>query len=227
MCSRTRKFLLVLTGLILLSAINVCIASTAGSLSDRGNSWQFYVGGNYLNSSSIDFGGGSKADISGDLGWTFGFGYNFNEKLALDFDLGWNSMSYTGTRILDNGTPEKFGGRLDTSSTRFNLIYHFLDKRLTPYITGNIGWTWIDSNIPSGPPGTVCWWDPWFGWICGPYQPTYTSTEFTYGTSLGLRFDAGRAIFFRGSIGKQWVDMNTDSGTPDFTNYRFEFGWLF
>ncbi|WP_455219705.1 outer membrane beta-barrel protein [Kaarinaea lacus] len=215
------------TTLILLSVLKASFAAGAGSLSDRGERWQFYLGGNYVNSSSIDFGGGSKADIVGDMGWAFGFGYNFNEKLALDFDLGWNSMSYTGTRVLDNGSKDTFGGRMDTSSTRFNLIYHFMDKQLTPYITGNIGWTWIDTNIPAGPPGSVCWWDPWWGWICGPYQPTYGSTEFSYGTSLGLRYDAGRAFFFRGSIGKQWIDISSASGTPDFTSYRFEFGWLF
>ena len=153
--------LLAFIGLLLLSVFNTSFASKAGARSDRAERWQFYLGGNYVNSTSIDFGGGAKADIVGDMGWMFGFGYNFNEKLALDFDFGWNSMSYTGTRVVEDTSKEIFSGRMDTSSTRFNLIYHFMDKRLTPYITGNIGWTWIDSNIPAGPPSSGCWWDPW------------------------------------------------------------------
>jgi len=227
-----RKIILSITGLTLISAFNTSFAADgstgASSASNRTGKLEWSFSGNYLNSKSIEFGGGSKADINGDLGWIFGLGYNYSEKLARDFQMGWNSASYSGTRV-EQGTGNKdtYGGRLDTSSLRFGLTYNFMPKRLTPYITGNIGWTWIDTNIPSVPPSLGCWLDPYYGQLCSRYQPTYASTEFTYGTALGLRYDVHDSLFLRGSLGKQWLDISKANGTPDFTTYRFEIGYMF
>ncbi|HEY5603208.1 MAG TPA: outer membrane beta-barrel protein [Gammaproteobacteria bacterium] len=218
--------LLFVIGFALLAGSSACLAE-GGSASHRKGQWQGLISTNYVNSDTIDFGGGASADINGDMGWLFGFGYNFDEHLALDFEISWNSVSYTATRVLDPGGPEQFGGWLDTSSTRFNLTYNFMAKALTPFISANIGWAWIDSNIPSGPPSSTCWWDPWWGYICSGYQPTYSRTEFTYGAGLGLRFDLGNNVFLRGIIGQQWIDVSNASSTPDFTMYRFDFGFLF
>jgi len=185
-------------------------------------------GVNYVNSKTINFDGGAKADINGDMGWLVSFGYNLSENLALDLDLGWSSVSYTGTRI-EQGPPvgqTQYGGRLDTTSTHFNLTYYFMTKTFTPFVSANIGGTWIDSDIPVGPPVTGCWWDPWYGQLCGPYQPTYANSEFTYGAGLGLRYDARNNVFVRGTIGQQWLDISSASGTPDFTMYRIDLGLL-
>jgi opacity protein-like surface antigen len=217
---------LFLAGLALIAASNTCFAA-AGSMSDREGQWQAFFATNYVDSDSIDFDGGAQADINGDLGWLFGFGYNFNEQLALDFEISWNSVSYTATRVLEAGGTEQIGGWLDTSATRFNLTYHFTEKALTPFISANIGWAWIDTNIPSGPPSTGCWWDPWWGYICSGYQPTYSRTEFTYGAGLGLRFDTGKNVFLRGVISQQWLDVGGASSTPDFLMYRFDLGFMF
>jgi opacity protein-like surface antigen len=220
------KVVLSLICMTLISVFNTSFAG-AGSPSNRERKWEAFISTNYVDSTSVDFSGGAKADINGDLGWIFGIGYNFNEKIALDFEMGWNSVSYTGTRVSDTGATEQFGGRLDTSITRFNLTYNFMAQRFTPFITANVGWAWIDSNIPSGPPSSGCWWDPWYGYICSSYQPTYTSTDFTYGTSLGLRYDVTDGLFLRGSAGKQCIDISSASGTPDFTNYRLDIGFMF
>jgi opacity protein-like surface antigen len=220
------KVVLPLICMTLISVFNTSFAG-AGSPSDRGGKWEVFFSGNYVDSTSIDFSGDAKVDINGDLGFLFGFGYNFNEKLALDFEIAWNSVSYTGTRVRDTGATEQFGGRLDASSTRFNLTYNVMAQRFTPFITANVGWAWIDSNIPSGPTTGACWWDPWYGYVCSGYQPSYTSSDFTYGTSLGLRFDLTNGLFLRGSAGKQWIDISSASSTPDFTNYRLDIGFMF
>lgn len=227
-----RNTVLSLTCLVLVSAFTSSFAADGsagpGSASHREGKWQGYFGGNYTNSTSIDFNGGASADIDGDLGFIFGLGYNFTEKLALDFDMGWVSVSYKGTRENANTSArETFGGTMDASSTRFNLTYNFMAKRLTPFIAGNIGWTWIDSNIPSGPSTGGCWWDPWYGYICSSFQPTYGATEFTYGGSLGVRYDVNNTLFLRGLVGKQWLDVSTANGTPDFTSYRVDIGFMF
>jgi hypothetical protein len=67
----------------LISAFNTSFAG-AGSPSDRGGKWETFFSGNYVDSTSIDFDGGAKVDINGDLGFLFGFGYNFNEKGLID-----------------------------------------------------------------------------------------------------------------------------------------------
>ncbi|MCI0506145.1 MAG: porin family protein [Gammaproteobacteria bacterium] len=213
-------------GITLLAASGACLAA-GGSTSHREGQWQTFFSTNYVDSETIDFDGGAQADINGDMGWIFGFGYNFNENLALDFEVGWNSVSYTGTRILEIGGTEEFGGWLDTSGTRFNLTYNFMAKAFTPFISANIGWAWIDSNIPSGPPSSTCWWDPWWGYICTGYQPTYSRSEFAYGAGLGVRFDLGNNVFLRGMVNQQWLDISGASSTPDFLMYRFDLGFMF
>ncbi len=225
--SITRSVAFSFACVILLAGFSTNSDAAAGTFSDRAKKWQFAFGPHYTNSTSVDFDGGASADIDSDWGGYLGFGYNFDEKLALDFDISWGSASYTGTRVLQNNTKETISGRLDTSSTRFNLLYYFMDKALTPFVAGNIGWTWIDSNIAAGPPVTGCWWDPWWGWVCSGVQPTYGSTEFSYGVSLGFRYDVNQSFFMRGSVGNNWVDISNTSSTPDVTFYRYDFGFMF
>ena len=221
-----RDLALFVLGVILTAGFGTCLAAEP---SHRAGLWEGFLSANYLNGETVDFDGGASAEIDGDMGWIFGFGYNFNENLALDMELGWNSVSYTGTRVAQNPPPatETYGGWLDTTSTRFNLTYNFMAKTFTPFVSANIGWAWIDSNIPSAPPQTGCWWDPWWGYVCSGYQPTYAKSEFAYGAALGVRFDLKDNIFLRGIVGEQWVDVNNTNSTPSFTNYRFDFGMLF
>ena len=223
----TLNLLLLLSCMIVTIVFNTSFAAP-GSPSHRAHRTEASLSGNYVNSAEIKFGGGSSLETQGDMGILFSIGYNFDEHLALDFDWGYNSISFTGIRVDDPPTTtETFGGRVDVSSTRFNLIYNFLPKRLTPYVAANIGWSWIDSNVPSGPPGAGCWWDPWWGYICSGYQPTYGVTEFSYGASLGVRYDVSREVFLRGSIGREWLDNNKATSKPEFDSTRFDIGYLF
>jgi len=220
-----RDFALFVLGVILTAGFSTCLAAEP---SHRAETWQGFMSANYVNGEKIDFDGGASADIEGDMGWIFGFGYNFSENLALDMELGWNSMSYTATRV-EQSPPatSQYGGWADTTSTRFDLTYNFMPKTFTPFVSANIGWTWIDSNIPAGPPASGCWWDPWYGYICSGYQPTYAKSEFTYGAALGVRFDTSHNVFLRGIVGEQWVDVSGADSTPSFTAYRVDFGMLF
>lgn len=219
------KIALSLTCLAWFTAMNSSYAADNSPMaaSHRAEKWQAYFSLNDTQSSTIDFNGGTTLDVNGDIGWLFGIGYNFDEHLALDFELGWNSLNYKANLVgLDTR-----GGWMDTSSTRFNLTYNFMATRLTPFIAGNIGWTWIDSNIPSAPATGGCYFDPWYGYICSSYQPTYAKTEFSYGGSLGVRYDLNDTVFMRGSVNKQWLDISQATSTPAFTSYRFDIGLLF
>ena len=91
---------------------------------------------------------------------------------------------------------------------------------------GGIGWTFVDSNIPSGPPEGVCWWDPWYGYVCTAYQNTYTKNYFSYNLGLGARWDVYPGFFLRGSVGWQWMDLGK-AGTTDFMGGRLDLGYMF
>jgi hypothetical protein len=222
-----QKIVLSLSCLALLSAFG---SSYAAEPSKRTGKWETSFDMNYLNSSTIDFGGGNHIDTNSNMGWLIAFGYNFDEHLNLALDLGWNSVNYRAYDVADPGVPAgspSYTGYVNTSNTRFDLTYNFMAKRFTPYVSGNIGWVWIDSNVPSGPPSTGCYWDPWYGYICSGYQATYATTKFGYGGSLGLRFELNDMLYLRGSVGKQWIDASNASSTPSFTNYRFDLGFMY
>jgi len=101
-----------------------------------------------------------------------------------------------------------------------------LSSALTPYISANLGTTYIDSGVPTGNIGTACWRDPWWGYICSPSVQTYTSTEFNYGAGIGLRYDFSRKLYIKAGVAKNYLALNS-SNTPDFTSYQFIFGFMF
>jgi len=49
---------------------------------------------------------------------------------------------------------------LDSFSASVGGEYYLNSCQLKPFLSANIGWNRIDTNIPSGLPDTVCWWDP-------------------------------------------------------------------
>ena len=185
----------------------------------------------YVASKEIGTDGGSKLELDPALGFGVGFGYNFTNKFALHLDGSWTRSDYqakittTDSGGISTGTTTA-GGTLDTATVALNLSYYFLDGPLTPFLMGGIGWTFVDSNIPSGPPEGVCWWDPWYGYICTSYQNTYTKDYFSYNLGLGARWDVIPGLFLRGSAGWQWVNLGR-AGTTDFMGGRLDLGYMF
>jgi outer membrane assembly lipoprotein YfiO len=185
----------------------------------------------YVASKEISAGGGSTLDLDPALGFGVGFGYNFTNKFALHLDGSWTRADYkakiatTDSGGISTGTTTA-NGVLDTATVALNLSYYFLDGPLTPFLMGGIGWTFVDSNIPSGPPEGVCWEDPWYGTVCGFYQNTYTKNYFSYNLGLGARWDVIPGVFFRGSVGWQWVNLG-QAGTTGFMGGRLDLGYMF
>jgi hypothetical protein len=191
----------------------------------RAGKWDFTVQTRYLDGQHIDGNGGSSADVNNTLGWGFGIGYNLTNNFELGMDIGWASANYRGTYVTDTGTTGSLNGTMDTSTIALNFSYYFTKSAVSPFIMGGIGSTFIDSNIPNGPPSSGCWYDPLWGYMCNTYQPTYSTTNFTYNAGIGLRWDVAPGFYLRGIIGEQWVDGN--SSTIDVTNYRIDFGFTF
>ncbi len=193
--------------------------------SNRAKKGEWYLLVNWADSGTIEFQGqgGSEVSLNSDLGRGLGFGYNLNEHVNLAVEFNWNSASYNVRSVDGNGNPVKYSGMLYTDKIFFNGTYNIASKALTPFVTGGFGWTFIDTNIPSG--DTSCWWDPWWGYVC--YNSTYTDTSFSYKVGAGVRWDVTRSFFLKGGINNTWIDIDRASGTPSFFIWRFDLGFLF
>jgi hypothetical protein len=214
-------------GTVLILSLSLLTAETNSAPGNRTGQWQISLIPSYTDSNTVTFDGGATADISGHSGFAIAIGYNFSDYIELDFDIGSADGNYVGTRVFEDGSdPEKYNGNLYTSHMNLGLTYNFLASRLTPFVKGNLGLSYVDSGIPTGNIGSVCWYDPWWGYYCGPYAQTYTSSDLVYGADLGLRFDITRKVFVKGSAGKSYIDFD-NSSTADFTIYKFIVGFSF
>ena len=105
------------------------------------------------------------------------------------------------------------------------MTYNFLAGPLTPYVTGALGWNWMNTDVASGPPTTGCWWDPWWGYVCSRFQPTRTLDSFVYQLGIGLRYDLNEKIALDAAYRKSWLDYSNTSSQPDTDAILVNFGW--
>jgi opacity protein-like surface antigen len=198
--------------------------------SQRTGSWEMLIPIRFFDSKTLDFDHGTSVDLHSDLGWGFGFGYNMSEKLNLDFEFGWMDSNYTvkwASADVPAGPSAEATGYLQVSSTQFNLTYYFMPKTVTPYFSGGLGWIWLDTNIPTGPPQTGCWWDPWYGYVCSTFQDTASRSGWSYGLGAGVRIEPKDSFFLRLGVNDVWQDFGTYSNSPSFLSYRLDMGWKF
>lgn len=227
---QSRRFIWALAvsiSLLLTLMASATLAADFGKSSFRSGVSEATISLRYMNQETINFEGGAQADVSNDYGWGFGLGYNLNENIVLGGEFSWLTTSYRATRVDDTGNPSVYNGILDAGSFSFRATYNVLKTRMTPFISANLGWTFIDTNIPIGPPGTICWWDPWWGYVCGPYYPTATQDVFGYGAGIGLRWDVSTRFFMKAAYNWTRMDIaNTAGGDPTIGNVIIDFGFF-
>lgn len=205
----------------------LAFTANAGSLSSpshRGNSTEVSFQIRDTGSLQLTNNNGAEVDIEGAVGWGFGIGHNFTEKWAFNFDMAWNDADYKASFIDKDGVARTIRNTMYTNAMNFGGTYYFLAKRFTPFVGATIGWAFVDSNIRDGRDQLFC--DPFF-YYCSYYTPTKSSTEFTYGALVGLRFDVNDKMFLKVSAGQQWIDFGGTVSATDSTTYRFEIGAMF
>ncbi len=214
--------------LIAAGAPPVAAQNTAG----RAGHWQFSIPINFVSGTEIDGKGNSSVDVSSDVGWGITFGYHLDDRFLVGFEATWLRASYDAAIEVDDDGDENpdgietIGGSLDASTFQVVGQYNILERGIvTPFVRASLGFTYTDSNIPSAPPEGVCWWDPWWGYICSAWRPTYDRTSFSYGLGAGIRADLGRRFFLEGAFNGSWVSFPDD--TPFLTGVRLNVGWLF
>ena len=191
--------------------------------------WEIILSPQYMLAKNLGFDGGTTAKIDDTWGFGFQMGYNFNDHWNLAGLFSWSQPDYNALvqPVAGNPSPARnTSGTIQMNTFGMALTYNFLKGPLTPYVDGSIGGTYINTDIASGPPVVGCYWDPWFGNICGVSQPTKSDTFFSFGVGGGLRWDINRSFFLRGGARQQWVDIS-NTGVPSFTLVKLDVGFKF
>ena len=216
--------------LIALVLAVVTAPAIAQNRSDRSGSWEFVFEANYQDAYRVNFEGGSYTNTDDDLGFTLGGTYHYSNRLSFQFLFDWLSLDYDATIMSGDFPPNPafdVRGELEAFTPRFNVVFNLLESDFTPYISAGIGWSFIDTNIPTGPPEVGCWWDPWYGQICTTYQNTRDLDEFAYQAGAGVRWDVNRGLSLRLGYEKQWIDLGTATSTPAFDVIHLGIGYKY
>ena len=212
----------------IVSLAALCSCWSLAAHADRDTGWEF--GGELIYQDSQDISGdnGSAAALDDDIGLALTFGYRVNGNLEVQFGIDWNTVDYTANLVSEDLPNLEVGvdGEMESFTTRVGVNYNFIDGPITPYVNGTIGYSFIDTNIPDGPPQTGCWWDPWYGQICGTWQSTRSLDKFIYGAGLGVRWDTSDTLSVRLEYQKRWIDAS-DAGTPDFDQLKLGLTFMY
>ena len=193
----------------------------------RDGKWE--SGFKLLSSSSTDIDGelGSSIDFDSDIGWGFSLGYNLNPHILINYEFTSITPKYEATLVDgDSGDSYSLKNKMDLYNSQFNVVYNFSTEQFTPFVQAGLGWSYLDSNVADGPPGAVCWWDPWWGYICDGYQSTYDDTRFSYNVAAGVRYELDNSVFFRASYQQNWTDLS-NSNDLSLGVFHIEIGSIF
>jgi opacity protein-like surface antigen len=213
-------------GSIALAALFLSGVASAQGVSPREPGWEMGLDVIYQDAKTLKAPGGSKVDLEDDFGLSLTFGYRIDERLEVQFALDWSDVDYGGTIVRDNGTLNRFSGSYEAFTPRFNLQFNLLKTPFTPFISGGAGYTFIDTNIPTGRPQTGCWWDPWYGYICSSFQSTKTIDGLTYQVGAGIRWDLSDTVSLRLALEEHWVDFDK-AGDEGLFQAKLGFSWRY
>ena len=208
----------------------IAVTGIAGAQSaDRAGTWETRLAVTFENSADWDFEGGTTAEIDSDIGWVLGFGYHLNDNFEVGGTFEFGQQDYVAD--IANGTLPgvvfSVDGELETLRLMIDGTYNFLPGKFSPFISGAIGYSWIDTNIATQPPQTGCWWDPWWGYICTTYQNTKSIDGLTYRLGVGMRYDISDTFAVHAAYRMTWIDLDNANGTPDQDGFLLGVGWKF
>jgi len=209
------------TKLIASLAVSLTAIVPLSAQAARETGWEFGIDGIYLVEQDVGFEGGTQVTLDDDYSIALNFGYRLNERFEIHFALDWNEVDYRATVRSNNPLVNgNISGTIESFIPRIDATFNLFKGPFTPYVTASAGWAFIDTNIPTSLPQTVCWWDPWYGYICDTYQETATSDEFVYGAGAGIRMDVGDSVSFRLAYHKQFMDLGKSTSEAGLDQIR-------
>ncbi len=192
--------------------------SQSSTSSSQPRGWEASIGVLYRDEETIRFTGGSLLESDDDLGVVGAIGYRFSPKLDLIAGFESASIGYRLTRqsATTPGLTQQIVGDYETFTPFVKVNYNVLDRPLTPFVSAGVGWSFIDTNIPTGNVAVGCWWDPWWGYVCAGFDETRKTDAFTYQIGVGARWAFNDTYGLRFEYQKQWQNLPRASGTPSF-----------
>jgi hypothetical protein len=222
-----KKSITMSLNLFLATMAGLILCAPAAQAKDRGNngngSVEFSIPINYTESSTVDGANGSSAKVDAALNTGFALAYNINDSFQIGGSFSWGNRNYSVTTVDTSAATQKYNGTLSTSSLQMNALWYFMPGDFTPFVSAGFGTTFIDSNIPNGSGSSSCYWDPYWGYVCGTYQPTKSSTNISYGFGLGARYDFSRQFALQGSWNKFYIDGSNSKPEADMIRVDFIF----
>jgi opacity protein-like surface antigen len=210
-----------------LVAASVALSSVAFGQHTSGTGWEAGVDVVFQGSKTLHFDGGTNANLDSDTGVSFTFGYRYSPHLEAQFALDWQNVAYDANLVTTPGSSVNARGDYQAFTPRANIVFNFVDQPLTPFVLAGIGYSFIDTNIPAGRPVSGCWWDPWYGYICGSAQPTHSVNGFAFQVGVGARWDITELWSLRAAYERHWVDLGSNGGTPFLDTGKVGFTYRF
>jgi len=189
-------------------ALTVPVAQAGNRGNNGQGSLEFNVPLNYMGSTSTDGQNGSSITTNAAFGLGFGMGYNFNDHFQINGQFSWSGRNYKATLYDPGAAPpglSNYSNTLYSSTINVNAVYYFMAGDFTPFVSGGIGSTLLDSNIADPNTGNGCYYYPYWGYSC--YYPTKTSTNVSYNYGLGVRMDVNRSFAIEGSYNQLIIDV--------------------
>jgi len=213
---------------IFVALLGLCATAVAAPGAPQIGQVEWTLGLNYNFDTSANSLNGSTIDFDARVGWIFGVDYFVTDKLAVGFDMSFTRPDYSATLIPEDGSGDvQIRNSADVWTGQLSGTYVFTDKVVSPFVEAGLGWTNFDSNVSSTPPVTGCWWDPWWGYVCSSWYDSYSSSNFSYGAGLGVRWNITFDISLKATYRWLEVDSGNLSERPQQESAILEVLWHF
>ena len=191
--------------------IMMTLSTTVLAEKVREQQFEVFFAPYYVASKELTFDNDALLVLNEHVGWSLGLGFNFTDKVSGELQFSTGSGKYAVSAVRDDGTQHQYIEEMDSSSLMVGMTYNLFDDAFTPYVSGNLGISFVDTGVADGGGYPSCWYDPWYGEVCSTYETTKTTTQLSFGASTGVRYDFDNELFVKGGVGVNIVTFNSSS----------------
>jgi opacity protein-like surface antigen len=178
----------------------------------RQNKLEVYGVGEYLHQDHTTFSGPYGGTIKMTLDDTglggAGVAWHFNDFFSVHSDFLFGPATFRAQAA--GGPSYTVGQDAFLQSGRFNLDYNIINRRLTPFLTGGIGYQYFELNH----------YDYY-------YDHYYYETDFTWNAGAGLRWNITDRLFIKLTGGAQWLQYSGAHNITTQIEASFSIGCTF